>query len=102
MFIKAKKSLGQNFLIDKNIINKIISLSEQLQNKFFNDVCIINKDILKIDEKNISKNKLLVFGNLPYNISTEIICSWVLKLEKNFWFTDLILMFYDPVTNYFC
>ncbi|MBD1166475.1 ribosomal RNA small subunit methyltransferase A [Pelagibacterales bacterium SAG-MED07] len=138
MFIKAKKSLGQNFLIDKNIINKIISLSdisskevlevgpgtgnlteyilkkkpsklflvekdkllcEQLQNKFFNDVCIINKDILKIDEKNISKNKLLVFGNLPYNISTEIICSWVLKLEKNFWFTELILMFQKEVAD---
>ena len=25
-FIKAKKSLGQNFLIDQNIINKIIKI----------------------------------------------------------------------------
>ena len=35
--IKAKKSLGQNFLIDQNIINKIIDL-----------VDIKNKNILEI------------------------------------------------------
>ena len=30
--LRLKKSLGQNFLVDKNIINKIISI-ENLQNK---------------------------------------------------------------------
>ena len=30
--IKAKKSLGQNFLIDKNIIDKIVNILE-LKNK---------------------------------------------------------------------
>ena len=35
--IKAKKSLGQNFLIDKNIINKII-----------NTVSITNNEILEV------------------------------------------------------
>ncbi len=138
MLIKAKKSLGQNFLIDKNIIKKIVSisdilnkdvleigpgtgnlteyilkkkpsklflvekdnvLSEQLQFKFQNKVQIINRDILKIDEKKISNNKLIVFGNLPYNISTEIICSWIIKLKKNFWFTELILMFQKEVAD---
>ena len=33
MNIKAKKSLGQNFLIDKNIINKIISTTTILDNE---------------------------------------------------------------------
>ncbi len=138
MLIKAKKSLGQNFLIDKNIINKIVSISNisekevleigpgtgnlteyiikrkpnklflvekdkilfnQLQLKFKNKIEIINQDILKVDEKNISNNKLIVFGNLPYNISTEIICNWVLRLEKNFWFTELILMFQKEVAE---
>ena len=94
MLIKPKKSLGQNFLIDKNIINKIVSISnilnkdvleigpgtgnlteyilrkkpkklflvekdkilcEQLQARFQDKVKIINNDILKINEKNISK-----------------------------------------------
>jgi 16S rRNA (adenine1518-N6/adenine1519-N6)-dimethyltransferase len=136
--IKAKKSLGQNFLIDKNVIKKIVSisdilnkdvleigpgtgnlteyilkrkpsklflvekdniLSEQLQLKFQNKVQIINQDILKIDEKKISNNRLIVFGNLPYNISTEIICNWIIKLVKNFWFTELILMFQKEVAD---
>ena len=35
--IKAKKSLGQNFLIDKNILKKIVNL-----------VSIENKNILKL------------------------------------------------------
>ena len=121
MLTKPKKSLGQNFLIDKNIINKIVSISnilnkdvleigpgtgnlteyilrekpkklflvekdkilcDQLQTKFQDKVEIINNDILKINEKNISKNKLVVFGNLPHNFSTEIIFNWILKLEE--------------------
>ena len=138
MFIKAKKSLGQNFLIDKNIIKKIVSLSnvlnkdvleigpgtgnlteyilkqkpnrlflvekdkflcERLKLKFKNEVEIRNEDILKIDEKNISNHKLVVFGNLPYNISTEIVCNWILKLNNDFWFSELILMFQKEVAD---
>ena len=137
--IRAKKSLGQNFLIDKNVIKKIIDtanisekdvlevgpgtgnltseilkqnpkkvylvekddeLSNSLQNKFGNKVNIINKDILTIDEKSLSKNKLIVFGNLPYNISTEILCNWITKLTKDFfWFSELILMFQKEVAD---
>ena len=138
MLVKAKKSLGQNFLIDKNVIHKIISisnildkdvleigpgtgslteyilkekpnkliliekdrvLSEKLNLKFKNKVNIINSDILEINEKNISNNKLIVFGNLPYNISTEIICNWILKLGDKIWFTELILMFQKEVAD---
>ena len=35
--IKAKKSLGQNFLVDKNIINKIINV-----------INITNRNILEV------------------------------------------------------
>ena len=138
MLIKPKKSLGQNFLIDKNIIKKIVSTSkilnkdvleigpgtgnlteyilnekpnkifliekdkalcDQLRLKFKNKVVIKNEDILKVNENNISDNKLIVFGNLPYNISTKIICNWILKLEKDFWFSELILMFQKEVAD---
>ena len=27
-----------------------------------------------------------MFGNLPYNISTEILCKWILNIKKKFWF----------------
>ncbi len=137
--IKAKKSLGQNFLIDKNIINKIIDtadiedksileigpgtgnltssilkmkpkeffviekdkdLSELLNTQYKNRLIIINEDVLKFDEKKLSKEKLIVFGNLPYNISTEILSKWILNLNKDdFWFESLSLMFQKEVAD---
>ena len=137
--IKAKKSLGQNFLIDENIIKKIIDsgsienknvleigpgtgnltdailkkkpkklvviekdtrLSNNLREKYNNKIEIINDDILNINEKKIINEEFVVFGNLPYNISTEILCKWILNLDKNkFWFTELILMFQKEVAD---
>ncbi len=137
--IIAKKSLGQNFLIDQNIIDKILStveirnksileigpgtgnltkeilkrlpkkiivvekdhnLSLLLEKEFGSRIKVINDDILKIDENNLEKDSLTVFGNLPYNISTEIICKWILNIRnKNFWFKALILMFQKEVAD---
>ena len=68
------------FLIEKD--ESLISL---LTSEFKDKVKIINDDILKIDEKKIYNEKLIVFGNLPYNISTEILSKWILNLDdKNF------------------
>ncbi len=136
--IKAKKSLGQNFLVDKNILEKIVSctkiedrtvlevgpgtgnltsyilkqkpkkvfviekdnnLSAHLKDIFDNQIHIINKDILKIDESLLSKEKLIVFGNLPYNISTEILSKWIISLKQSCWFDHLILMFQKEVAD---
>ena len=137
--IKAKKSLGQNFLIDQNVLKKIVeitkinnqsilevgpgtgnltsyilknnpkkifviekdeNLASFLADQFKNKIIIINKDILKVNEKNLEKEKLIVFGNLPYNISTEILCKWILNLDNNyFWFNCLILMFQKEVAD---
>ena len=121
MDIKAKKSLGQNFLIDREVLDKIVStcdiankeileigpgtgnlttyilkkkpkkvyvvekddeLAILLKEKFENEIEIINHDILKVDEAKISKQKLTVFGNLPYNISTEILSKWIINVNK--------------------
>ena len=136
--IKAKKSLGQNFLIDKNILEKITNttkitnkivlevgpgtgnltsyilkknpkklfviekdnqLAIDLENKFNNQISIIHEDVLKIDETTFFKDKLIVFGNLPYNISTEIISKWIINLKDKFWFECLILMFQKEVAD---
>ena len=137
--MKAKKSLGQNFLIDQNILKKIVSLikiennsilevgpgtgnltshilnhnpkkflvvekdkylADMLKKKFEDKISIINDDVLKIDEKKLYKEKLIVFGNLPYNISTEILAKWIINLDnKNFWFDSLILMFQKEVAD---
>ena len=43
---------------------------------------------------------MIVFGNLPYNISTEILCKWILNLDnEKFWFHSLILMFQKEVAD---
>jgi 16S rRNA (adenine1518-N6/adenine1519-N6)-dimethyltransferase len=136
--IRAKKSLGQNFLIDKNIIDKIINsvpitdneilevgpgtgnltreilkknpskmylvekdtfLAENLEKIADERVKIFNEDILKFDENLLSKNKIIVFGNLPYNVSTEILSTWITKLKNDYWFSDLVLMFQKEVAD---
>ncbi|MDB2486370.1 16S rRNA (adenine(1518)-N(6)/adenine(1519)-N(6))-dimethyltransferase RsmA [Candidatus Pelagibacter bacterium] len=138
MFIKTKKSLGQNFLIDREVLEKIVSITDitnkdvleigpgsgnlttyilkkkpkklyvvekdddlaiLLKEKFDTEIEIINDDILKVSESNISKQKLSVFGNLPYNISTEILSKWILNIGSNFWFDSLVLMFQKEVAD---
>ena len=137
--IKAKKSLGQNFLIDQNIIDKIVNLIViknksileigpgtgnltkniikkqpkkilliekdnrfiELLNQNSNPIIkIINQDVLKIDENKLDDDILTVFGNLPYNISTELLCKWILNInDKKFWFDYLVLMFQKEVAD---
>jgi len=139
MQIKAKKSLGQNFLIDKNIIKSIVNIGDikkssvilevgpgtgnlteyilkknpkkffviekdsnlvdLLNRKFSDKINILNKDILKFDLNNISKEKIIVFGNLPYNISTQILTQWITKHEKFKCYKKLILMFQKEVAD---
>ena len=137
--IRPKKSLGQNFLTDQNIIKKILEitdikgkeileigpgtgnltshilqknpkklyliekddeLSKLLIKKFDNQIILFNNDILKFDEQSLSKSKITVFGNLPYNISTEILCKWIINLNsQTYWFNELILMFQKEVAD---
>jgi len=82
------------------VIEKDSELCFLLRKKFNEKIEIINKDILKFDEKNLHNEKLTVFGNLPYNISTEILCKWIVNLDQNnFWFDELILMFQKEVAD---
>ena len=136
--MKAKKSLGQNFLTDRNILEKIVNvttinnktilevgpgtgnltsfilknnpkkvfvvekdnkLAENLNENFKDQLTIINDDILNIDANLLFNEKVTVFGNLPYNISTEILSRWIINLKDNFWFDHLVLMFQKEVAD---
>jgi len=94
-----------SFILRKNpkkffVVEKDYRLITTLQRKFQNQIEIINEDILNINEKRLSLDKLIVFGNLPYNISTEILCKWIINLDNNsFWFKNLILMFQKEVAE---
>tara|TARA_B100000902_G_scaffold58126_1_gene65150 strand:+ start:8932 stop:9720 length:789 start_codon:yes stop_codon:yes gene_type:complete len=82
------------------VVEKDNELAILLKKKFLNKIKIINEDILKIDENSLEEEKLTVFGNLPYNISTEILSNWILKLNlERLWFDRLILMFQKEVAD---
>ena len=68
-------------------------LALDLEEKFLDKLTVINKDILEIDETKLFNSKMTVFGNLPYNISTEILSKWITSLKDIYWFDHLILMF---------
>ena len=130
----AKKSLGQNFLIDKNVIKKIINLSKikdkniieigpgegaltneilkakpksliliekdfklfvTLKKKFIKNkkIKIYCEDILKFDFQKIKNNNFIVFGNLPYNISSQILVKFIKQSNLKTKFNELIFMF---------
>ena len=139
--MKFKKSLGQNFLIDNNIIEKIVQLGKinsssivlevgpgtgnltseilkkkpkkfyavekdkelslLLMKKFENkkNFIVYNNDILKIDGNDISNNKIIVLGNLPYNISTQLLAKWILLKKWPPWYENLVLMFQKEVAD---
>ena len=139
MIFKPKKSLGQNFLIDENIIKKIVNLgnisnndsvlevgpgsgkltkeiltknpkklfavekdkflSNQLIEKYKNKIKIFNNDILNFKENKISRKKIIIFGNLPYNISTQILVKWITCEESFKTYKKLILMFQKDVAE---
>ena len=134
----AKKSLGQNFLIDKNIIKKIINLTnvykrnvleigpglgaltdeildrnpnclyiiekdfnlaKKLKEKYseIKKIKVFNNDILDFEIEKVLPDNSIIFGNLPYNISSQILVK-ILKFAK--WppkYKDLIFMFQKEV-----
>ena len=136
--IKAKKSLGQNFLIDEKILEKITNstdiynkiileigpgtgnltsyilkknpkkmfviekdneLASDLEKKFNNQITIINEDILRYDLKSLSDKDLVIFGNLPYNISSQILANFIYYSYSEYSYKKLVLMFQKEVAD---
>ena len=137
--IRPKKSLGQNFLIDQNVINKIINfgdiknenileigpgtgyltknilikkpkkliviekdallIQELKKNVKHKDVEILNEDILKTNLELIMLKNTIVYGNLPYNISTQILIRLIQLLDNPLKFSKLIIMFQKEVAE---
>ena len=58
-FFVAKKSLGQNFLIDKNIINKIVNIGNIDKNK---TVLEIGSGFGNLTEKILSKKPKKIYA----------------------------------------
>ena len=136
MRYRSKKSLGQNFLIDQNILKKIVkigkiskndnileigpgtgnltkyiieskpkfttvvekdpNLIKILKSKFNDQINIIHSDVMILPDK-FYKQNFIVYGNLPYNISSQILAKWC--LSKKIKFKKMILMFQKEVAD---
>ena len=139
MTFYPKKSLGQNFLIDNKVLNKIVDLgnidhndtiievgpgdgaltnkiyekkpkkliviekdeilANNLKIKFKKKINVINQDMMLISYENYIKNNLIIFGNLPYNISTQILAKWIKTDDINKFCKKLVLMFQKEVAD---
>ena len=139
--IYPKKSLGQNFIHDKNFLeklsnkllinnetniieigpgkgalteyliqktNKNIFLIEKdnnlftiLKKKYLNlkNIHIINEDALKLDYELAFKNQnVIIVGNLPFNISTQLLMRWIETSWPPF-YDKMYLMFQKEVAE---
>ena len=136
----AKKSLGQNFFIDLNIVKKIINLtaisdknileigpgkgaltdeilknkprsltliekdnllSNELKLKYNKNkkIIIYNKDVLKFNFEKKLEEDTIIFGNLPYNIASQILVN-IIRFKK--WppkYSCLIFMFQKEMAD---
>jgi 16S rRNA (adenine1518-N6/adenine1519-N6)-dimethyltransferase len=141
-FIKSpRKSMGQNFLIDPNIIKKIIKIGNINNSKTileigpgygsltkeiigqnpkkiivvekdkdlasylkinltsFKNIKIVNEDILNLNKKTKFGKNIIIFGNLPYNISTQILASLILVNKWPPFYEQIIFMFQKEVAD---
>ena len=139
MNFTPKKNLGQNFLVDKKVIDFITKVGELkkndfvlevgpgngaltegilkekpktltviekdtrlinvLEEKFGSKIIIINEDMMKFSFDNYLIKNSIIFGNLPYNISTQMLVRWIKITNLNIFCKKFILMFQKEVAD---
>ena len=93
-----KKKFKKLFLIEKDN-----DLAIQLKSRYekIKNIYIINDDALSFDYsifKNIEE-KVIIYGNLPFNISTKLLTIWISDNEWPSFFDKMILMFQKEVAD---
>ena len=62
---------------DLILIEKDKRLFHHLNEKYGNKIKVYNEDMMKFSYENYYNKELIIFGNLPYNISTQILAKWI-------------------------
>jgi len=93
------EKIVQKNMRDITVIEKDERLANILKEKFGNKINILNKDMMKIDYEDHIKKNLIIFGNLPYNISTQVLAKWVKINNLNKFCKKLVLMFQKEVAD---
>ena len=80
-------------------VEKDRSLSVMLNKKFGNKINLINKSILDCYSELKFNKPIKVFGNLPYNISTKILISFLNIEQLNQFYEKFIFIFQKEVAD---
>ena len=81
------------------VIEKDEKLVKFLNEKFGHKINILNDNMMKISYENLVKKNLIIFGNLPYNISTQILAKWIKTENLDLFCKKFILMFQKEVAD---
>ena len=81
------------------VVEKDNNLSKFLHRRFGNQIKILNKDILTCYKNFNYEMPIKVFGNLPYNISTKILTSFIKIENLNKKFKKFIFIFQKEVAD---
>ena len=81
------------------VIEKDQRLSEILNNKFGEKITIFNEDMMNFPFSNYINKNIIIFGNLPYNISTQILAKWIKMRDLDKICKKFILMFQKEVAD---
>lgn len=93
----VKKKFKKLFLIEKDI-RFYKDLNSEFKNN--NKIITINCDALSYDYENANKkSKSLVIGNLPFNISTQLLIKWITGDKWPPYYLKMILMFQKEVAD---
>tara|TARA_B100000989_G_scaffold75529_1_gene53452 strand:+ start:1136 stop:1918 length:783 start_codon:yes stop_codon:yes gene_type:complete len=81
------------------VVEKDKNLSDKLSEKFDKNLLVINEDILNCYNKFKFDKPIKVFGNLPYNISTKILTSFIKIDNLECFFSKFLFIFQKEVAD---
>ena len=81
------------------VIEKDQRLALYLREKFGDKINIFNEDMMRFEYEKYYKDKLIIFGNLPYNISTQILAKWIRVKNLDSFCKKFVLMFQKEVAD---
>ncbi len=86
-----RKEFNNLILIEKDDeLSKI--LNEKYESK--KNIKVFHKDVLKFNLSNVSKNKeIIIVGNLPFNISSQLLINWISYKKWPPFYKKMYLMF---------
>ena len=81
------------------VIEKDEFLAKLLIKNSGDKIKVINEDMINVSYENYFEKNLIIFGNLPYNISTQILAKWIKMKDIEKFCDKLILMFQKEVAD---